>query len=166
MMFIRKISLISRGFLARVPQPYVMKGNLSNVKEQLFINKTDNISIQFIRYTIVGGVAFAFDFGSLVILTEFLKVYYLVSAAIAFSVGLTVNYILSISWVFKTRSIDTEWIEFIVFLLIGIVGLGLNELFIWFFTDIAHIHYLVSKIISTGFVYVWNFLARKYTLFS
>ena len=69
--------------------------------KNLFVNKTDNTVVQLFRYTFVGGVAFIFDFGSLFILTEYIKIYYLVSAAIAFIIGLTINYLLSISWVFS-----------------------------------------------------------------
>ncbi|MFQ6003571.1 MAG: GtrA family protein, partial [Candidatus Zixiibacteriota bacterium] len=58
-----------------------------------------------------------------------------------------------------------RWAELFIFSLIGIVGLGFNELFIWFFTEKVHLYYLLSKIVSTFFVYLWNFFARKYILF-
>jgi putative flippase GtrA len=125
----------------------------------------NNTLIQLFRYTFVGGVAFIFDFGSLFILTEYFNVYYLISAAIAFLLGLTINYFLSIIWVFEKRSINSKYIEFIVFALIGTIGLALNEFFMWFFTEIVNTHYLFSKLISTVFVYLWNFTIRKFTLF-
>jgi putative flippase GtrA len=133
--------------------------------EQLFKNKTNNTVIQLFRYTFVGGLSFIFDFGSLYILTEYFNIYYLVSAAIAFMLGLTINYLLSISWVFEKRSIESKHVEFFIFAIIGIVGLALNELFIWFFTEIVGAYYLYSKLMSTGLVYLWNFFVRKYTLF-
>lgn len=117
------------------------------------------------RYTFVGAVAFGFDFGALFVLTHFLGIHYLVSAGIAFFLGLSVNYVLSIKWVFDTHSIQDKRMEFLLFALIGLAGLGLNELLIWIFTEIARFHYLASKIISTVFVYLWNFFARKYSLF-
>ncbi len=133
--------------------------------KNLFVNKTDNTVVQLFRYTFVGGVAFIFDFGSLFILTEYIKIYYLVSAAIAFIIGLTINYLLSISWVFSKHSIKSKHFEFFIFAFIGVIGLALNEFFIWFFTDIAKLHYLYSKLISTAFIYLWNFFMRKYILF-
>lgn len=133
--------------------------------EKLLKNRTDNTFIQLFRYTFVGGVAFIVDFTSLFIFTEFLGIYYLISAAIAFLLGLTTNYILSIVWVFSKRTFRSKRFEFGIFALIGIIGLGFNELFIWSFTEHIHFHYLLSKIISTVFVYLWNFFARKYTLF-
>jgi putative flippase GtrA len=121
---------------------------------------------QLFRYTFVGGLAFIVDFSSLFVLTQFLKIYYLVSAAVGFLLGLALNYGLSITWVFAKRSVEKRWVEFLVFALIGVVGLALNEFFMWLFTEIFHFHYLLSKIGSTLFVYLWNFFARKFALFS
>jgi putative flippase GtrA len=120
---------------------------------------------QLRRYTLVGAMAFAFDFASLFALTHFGGIPYLIAAGIAFLIGLSINYALSIKWVFSRRSIGDKRMEFLLFALIGIVGLGLNELLIWIFTEVASFHYLASKIISTVFVYSWNFFARKYSLF-
>ena len=133
---------------------------------QLIKNKTNNTLIQLFRYTFVGGVAFIFDFGTLYILTEFFNIYYLVSAALAFLLGLTINYFLSVIWVFKERSIKSKYVEFVVFAFIGIIGLALNEFIMWFFTEIVNLHYLYSKLISTIIVYLWNFFIRKFILFS
>jgi putative flippase GtrA len=135
------------------------------VLSKLFTDKTDSLLIQLFRYTFVGGIAFLVDFGSLFALTEFCGVHYLISAAIAFILGLVTNYLLSIIWVFSRRILKSRWLELYIFALIGVVGLGFNELFIWFFTERINLHYLLSKIVSTVFVYLWNFFARKYILF-
>jgi len=102
---------------------------------------------------------------TLFILTEYANFYYLVSAAIAFLIGLTTNYLLSILWVFENRSVSSKYIEFFLFFLVGLIGLALNELFIWSFTEIIGIYYLYSKILSTILVYLWNFSIRKLLLF-
>lgn len=126
---------------------------------------TESTPTQFLRYSLVGGMAFLVDFGSLYAFTEFGGLPYLVSAALAFVLGLCTNYVLSISWVFSSRKLGNRWLEFGVFALIGLVGLGLNELIIWQFTETIGLHYLVSKIVSAGVVLFWNFFARKYALF-
>ncbi len=139
----------------------MVKQKLNTILKQ----ETERTIIQLFRYVFVGGAAFIVDFGSLFILTDFFGIYYLISAAIAFILGLIVNYILSISWVFNNRKLDNSTLEFGVFTLIGIVGLGLNEVFIWFFTAEVGFYYLISKIISAVIVLFWNFFARKYVLF-
>lgn len=143
-----------------------MPHKISAVSRKLLNHQTDNTVIQLLRYTLVGGGAFVVDFAALIALTELLDVYYLVSAAIAFIFGLITNYVLSIRWVFYKRSLESAWVEFGIFALIGVIGLGLNQLFMWTFTEYAHFHYIESKIASTVFVYLWNFFARRQALFS
>lgn len=132
---------------------------------KLFKNPTEDTSVQLFRYTLVGGIAFVVDFSTLYIFTDFFGVYYLISAMIAFLLGLIINYILSTKWVFNRRIIKKKWFEFGIFLTIGIIGLCFNEFFIWFFTEQFYSHYLLSKVLATLFVYLWNFFARKFILF-
>lgn len=120
---------------------------------------------QLIRYTFVGGVAFVVDYGLLFCLTEFAGLHYLWSAAVAFVAGLAVNYTLSLLLVFTTHRLQNAWIEFAIFALIGVVGLGLNEGIIYVVADILGAHYMLAKIVSTILVFFWNFFARKLTLF-
>ncbi len=130
-----------------------------------FYGKTDNTFFQLFRYTLVGGVSFMADFTTLIFLTEFHGVNYLFSAGVGFLVGLIINYILSIVWVFSESSYENKMIEFIFFLSIGLIGLGLNELLIWILTEKVKTHYLVSKITTTALIYFWNFFVRKYLVF-
>ncbi len=130
----------------------------------LFI-QNNNSRVQFIRYTISGGIAFITDFVILLILTEFLNIYYLISAGIAFIIGVLVTYILSIRWVFDTRRFQSKRYEISIYFLLSFIGLLLTELFMWYFTDIIHYHYLLSKIVSSAFVLGWNFISKKFILF-
>ena len=133
--------------------------------KKLFQQKTASTSVQLFRYTFVGSFAFLFDFATLYLLTEFLKIDYLISAAIAFVVGTLVNYLLSLLWVFKESRLKSRSAEILIFTIIGLLGLGFNELLIWFFTAKVGFFYLISKIFSTVIIYLWNFFARKYLLF-
>jgi putative flippase GtrA len=132
----------------------------------LFADKTNRVLIQLFRYTFVGGFAFLVDFGLLTFLTEVCGLHYLLSATLSFIAGLFVNYFISIYWVFTHSEMKNRKLEFLYFGLIGIIGLGLNDAFIWFFTDKIQLHYLISKIIAAVLGYLWNFFARKYLLFN
>lgn len=137
----------------------------SEAFNKIILKKNSKLAIQFVRYTFVGGIAFFIDFSLLYLLTNHLNIHYLISAVIAFIVGLGVNYMLSIFWVFDKRVLSNRMAEFSIFAFIGVVGLGLNEGFMWLFTGILGIFYLYSKLLSTIFVYLWNFSARKFILF-
>ena len=142
-----------------------MKVAIKDLSQKLLKDQTDKTKIQMFRYLFVGGAAFLVDFLALYILTDFFGIYYLISAAIAFILGLITNYFMSISWVFNKRKLKNRHFEFGVFAAIGLVGLGLNEVFIWFFTQDLQIYYLLSKIFAAVIILFWNFFARKFMLF-
>jgi putative flippase GtrA len=129
-------------------------------------NGWEELRRQFLRYAVVGGVAFAVDAGLLWALTALAGLYYLLSAAISFTAGLVVNYLLSRCWVFERRTLSSTTLEFTIFTLIGIVGLGLNQLLMWSFTEKLGLYFLLSKCFAAGCVLLWSFGARKWALFS
>lgn len=133
---------------------------------RLLFEKTDNGWIQLFRYSFVGGVAFVVDFGLLWLLTDRCGLHYAISATISFIAGLTVNYLVSVRWIFRKHILNKRIVEFIIYGTIGVVGLGLNVVIIWIFTELLRIHYLLSKIVSTAIVLIWNFTARRFILFS
>ncbi|OPX60506.1 MAG: GtrA-like protein [Methanobacterium sp. PtaB.Bin024] len=141
------------------------ESQIKDVIGRILKHPTESVQIQFFRYIFVGGAAFIVDFLSLFILTDYFGIYYIISAASAFILGLVTNYLLSIKWVFNKHNFDNKTIEFSLFAVIGIIGLALNEIFIWFFTSELGIYYLFSKIITAIIILFWNFFARKFTLF-
>lgn len=120
---------------------------------------------EFIRYFIASAIALVVDAGSLYLLTDVAGLPYLYSGAIAFILGLTIIYVLSVTWVFDRRVLRDPKAEFLLFAVIGIVGLGINEAVLWVATDVIGLYYLISKVLSVIFVFSWNFGARKYALF-
>ena len=129
--------------------------------KKLFKTKTDNTFIQFFRYLFVGGIAAVVNIGMLFLLTDIFHLHYLISNIIAFTLGLIVNYILSKKFVFQEKTKISKTGEFLIYAIIGVIGLGLDTLLIWLFTEIFALYYMLSKIISTLLVLIWNFGARK-----
>lgn len=127
---------------------------------KLFLEKTDDTKLQFFRYLFVGGFAAVVNIGSLYVFTEFAHLYYLVANILGFLLGLLTNYLLSKWLVFSKENNLNKVTEFIIYAIIGVVGLGLDTGFVWLFTTIG-IYYMIGKIISTGLVFIWNFFARK-----
>ena len=138
---------------------------LNKLFNKIIHGDTNNWLIQLVRYVFVGGFAFLVDYGFLYALTEFFHLHYLASATISFLLGLLTNYILSTKWIFRHSKIQNKSIEFFFFAIIGIVGLVLNNLFLYMMTDGFHIHYMMSKIVVAAIVMFWNFAARKILLF-
>lgn len=116
---------------------------------------------QMIKFGFVGVLCFFIDYGIMVFLTEIFGVHYMMSSTISFAVSVTVNYILSVSFVFETDKEKSKIKEFIVFVLLSIVGLGVNALCMWLGTDLLKIHYMITKVGATAVVMVYNFITRK-----
>jgi len=116
---------------------------------------------QVFRFSIVGVIAFIIDYCCLLFSAEVLNINYLASAAIAFSVAALSNYFLSKKWVFFYKKKLNKVFEIMVFIALSIVGLLLNQLFMWIFTDKLFIDYRISKIFAVVIVMVWNFFSRK-----
>src|SRR5574344_152859 len=136
------------------------------IKEIIGKQPAHSTLVQICRYICSGGLAFAFDYVTLYVLTEYVGFHYLVSSACGFSVGLVITYILSIYWIFDEHRTENKIVEFSVFLLIGLSGILLNIGLMWVFTSLCSIYYILSKLITIVMVFVWNFVLKKKLLFT
>jgi putative flippase GtrA len=133
--------------------------------KNILLKKSDKISVHLLRAILASGFSFSIDFGLLALLTEVFKIHYLVSNGVSFLTGTTICYILNTLWVFHRRRLKRRHIEYMIFVILGLSGAGLNELLIWAFTEKGNIHYLISKILAGSTVFFFNFFTRKYVLF-
>ena len=123
---------------------------------------------QLARYSLVGGIAFIVDFGLFALCLYDLGWHYLLANLMGLTAGLTLNYALSIKWVFsdcKRRLEKRKLAEFSVFAIVGITGVGINELLMLLLVDFFCIQEMASKIIAAIIVLLWNFCGRKLILF-
>ena len=116
---------------------------------------------QFMKFGVVGVIAFIIDFGVMVFLTEVFGVPYLISTTVAFTVSVIFNYLASMRYVFVRKDNMSRRREFIIFVALSVIGLILNDVFMWLLVDMLFIDYRISKIITTVLVAIWNFVSRK-----
>lgn len=134
--------------------------------KRIFYEPTQNTLLQFFRYAFVGGWATVADWGVFALFNEVLKIHYLVSAPFAFLMGLTVNYLLSKKFVFSGNEEKHSGTgEFIGYAVIGVIGLIFTMAIMFVLTEWVQLLPMVSKIIATAVVLLWNFLARKVFLY-
>ena len=124
------------------------------------IKKHKKLIDQILKFGVVGGLAFLIDYGLLYVLTEFVCIHYLISSVISFTVSLIFNYILSIKWVFDVTKKQTAK-EITIFVILSVIGLGINQVVMYVGSDLLHIYYMLTKIVATAIVMVWNFVTRK-----
>lgn len=123
---------------------------------------------QFVRYFFTGGLAFVVDFGVFALAFYYFDLHYLVANLIGLMGGNVVNYLLSIGWVFSAQKRKMEkhrLVEIIVFVLISLVGMTLNEFLMFVFVGLLVLQEMISKVGAAIIVLLYNFFARKYILF-
>ena len=86
------------------------------------------------------------------------------SAAISFCVSLVFNYLASMRFVFSHRDDLSRSREFVIFLILSAIGLGINEVIMWLGTSLwgeAALAVTIVKVAATAVVMIWNFVSRK-----
>ena len=122
--------------------------------------KNNKLLMQIIKFIIVGGIATIIDYIIFFILHELIKVPTLPSNIISFTVSVVYNYIASVKWVFDVKKDDPKK-QFIIFLVLSIIGLLINTAIVYVTIDILHWYSMICKILATGIVMVFNFITRK-----
>ncbi|MBD8915561.1 MAG: GtrA family protein [Pseudobutyrivibrio sp.] len=137
---------------------------------------------QILKFGVVGIISFIVDFVITMAVSTLLRTSVgmttsqaaLVGAFFGFVISVIVNYILSMKYVFERREDLDRKKEFTIFVVLSVIGLGINELIILFCIDLVYanwawLHNLIgatlatagAKIVATAVVMVYNFVTRK-----
>ena len=101
---------------------------------------------QIMKFGVVGGSAFVIDYGIMIFLTEVFHINYLISSGISFAVSVIFNYVMSVKWVFEVEENRDKKQEFALFVVLSIIGLGINQLIMWLAVEKFRVFYMISKI--------------------
>lgn len=138
---------------------------------------------QILKFGVVGGLSFVIDFVITLIASIVLRKAgtsvenaATIGGLFGFMFSLIFNYIMSMKFVFERKDDMDRKKEFIIFALLSAVGLGLNELILYFGVLLCNSQMpaivenyptVVTggvKMFATGIVMVYNFVSRKMTL--
>lgn len=97
-----------------------------------------------------------------------------IGSALGFTVSVIVNYILSFKFVFERKEDMNRKAEFVIFIVLSVIGLGVNQLIMWICTVPIYnnvewiqrllgysLAYTAAKVVATAIVMVYNFITRK-----
>ena len=116
---------------------------------------------QIMKFGVVGVIATVIDFGIMNLLHYGLGLNILIANTSGFIVSLIFNYVASMKYVFAHKEGMSRRREFAIFVVLSVIGLGLNNGCMWAGVEFLGIHYLIVKIGATFIVMVWNFVTRK-----
>ena len=119
---------------------------------------------QILKFGVVGIIATVIDFGVLYVLSQPLGLDPVISAGISFCVSLVFNYVASMRYVFTHREDMSRSREFVIFLVLSLIGLAINEAIMAAGVAVlgnSALAVMGTKVLATAIVMVWNFVSRK-----
>jgi putative flippase GtrA len=134
---------------------------------------------QLIKFGFVGGLCFLIDFAISTVLFDLLNGILTrneataVGGFVGFTVSVVINYILSMKFVFERKEDMSRKKEFVIFVILSIIGLGVNEVILLVCSGIYSgsealsgiigdtLWFAISKVIATAIVMIYNFISRK-----
>lgn len=125
-----------------------------------------NFFFQFKKYFKSSVIAASVNVGTFLLFTSYFKINYIFAEPVSFFLGLITNYILNTLWVFEKRTFSNRQIEFSLYLAITFSGLLIGILIIWFLVEYIFVKLFLAKLMQVGIIFWWNFLLKKYLLFS
>lgn len=159
-------------------------------------DKKKKLVKQILKFGVVGGIAFFIDFVIYSIVLNLIdwKYDYLLAGVAGFTISLIFNYLASMAFVFVRKDDADKRKEFIIFLILSLIGLGINTVVLWLCMDAVYHNWpwlqlfmesfnsflhgigftfvesgqvlaaYFAKFIATGIVMIYNFISRKLTL--
>lgn len=119
---------------------------------------------QILKFGVVGIIAFAIDYGVLMLLNVGFGVDAVIAAGISFCVSVVFNYLASMRYVFTHRADMSRQKEFVIFIVLSAIGLVINELCMKAGVTLlgeTPLMVTITKVFATGVVMIWNFFSRK-----
>jgi putative flippase GtrA len=115
--------------------------------------------LQFVTFFGVGVAATVTDWGSFFLLTTFAGASSVVGALISYCCGGILSYLLNRRHTFETdrTHVQAGW----RFASVMAVGFTLTGLFMYLFAERMGLNEMLSRMITTGIVFFWNFVAHK-----
>ncbi len=128
------------------------------------LRKLVNKHSKLIKFLIVWVSSTLVDVWFLFVFVDFFEIPLFFWIILSFLLAVLNWFIWNKFWTFRDKSVKYKR-QFTKFLFVSTGGLLLTLCFMYFFTSILSIHYIISKLLTSAIVVVWNFLLNKYWTF-
>ncbi|MFH1320909.1 MAG: GtrA family protein [Bacteroidota bacterium] len=115
--------------------------------------------LKLLKFCIVGFSGLIIDFGITYYLKEKIRIQKYIANAIGFTVAASSNYFLNRIWTFHSTN-PRIFTEYSTFIIISLIGLGINSLILWVLVSKFKQHFYLSKLIAIIITTFWNFIAN------
>ena len=112
-----------------------------------------NEALRILRYFFVGGTSAVVDIGLFSIFASFLGWPWLPVSIVTFLIGTSINYFLSIHFVFESGVRYGKHHEILGVFIVSGLALIANQIILYLSIEILHWHLIFSKCVATGLVF-------------
>ena len=116
---------------------------------------------EIFKFGIIGFLGTIINLVFLYLFTDVAGIYYLFSAIFSFLIAMSSNFLLNKVWTFR-EDLRTKVVKkYFQFGIVSILALVFNLIFLFLFTDILGIYYLISQVLAIVLSFGVNFLGNK-----
>jgi len=119
----------------------------------------------FIKYTFFGSIATLVDWGTFFLLNSYFFVHHVFAIIISYILGGIVKFLFAKKVVFKDKN-KKYGTQIIMFIILNCVSLILSLFIIYLFVDIFLLNPLLSRIIITIIILIFNYMCDKLVVFN
>lgn len=121
--------------------------------------------MKVVRYFFVGAASAAVDFFVFALLALGFGLHWFPVGVLSFVLASTVNYFLSIRYVFQSGTRFSRRTEVTLIFIVSGIGLLVNQSILWILIEMVKINMLIAKVLATLVVFFWNYGIRHSYVF-
>lgn len=121
--------------------------------------------LQLFLYLVVGGLATLVEWGAFYIFDSVFSIHYMIATALAFVLSTFANWAFGRLILFREKMGQSTILELLKIYAVSVIGLLMNLLIMFIAVEKIGLNEMISKIIATCLVFVWNFLIRKLVIY-
>jgi len=121
--------------------------------------------LKFIKFGLVGFIGLIIDFSITYFLKEIIKIHRYLANSIGFIIAASSNYYFNRVWTFESRNQHIIQ-EYSVFIIVSLIGLFINNLFLFLFESKLNIKFYKAKFLAIIVTTAWNFFVNYFYTFA
>ncbi len=120
---------------------------------------------KFLIYLLIGGSAALVEWGLFYFFNSSVEMNYLLAVVASFVLATLYHYVLTTMYVFDSGAKYKKTTEISLVFVVSVIGLLFNLLIMYLLVGFASCNAMLSKVVASALVTMWNYLARKKWIF-
>ena len=115
-----------------------------------------------LRFLVAGGIGAAVNLGLLYFLTDIVGWWYIFAATITYPLSFFVSFALQKYWTFTDNSSDNTHRQALIYLVVVVINIFINNSILLVLTERFGFHYLISQVFASLIVATWSYFIYRW----